>query len=237
MNGDGPAHGSFAPVSLTGRRPPIERWAVIFTITLVIVVAKPWQSPGDASGAGSPTAVTRPSADPAAVGTPSNTDDPATAAVAAFCLNTRSWLIASVERTVGHSGDQRIRVWRVLEPATSASGPDDPSIPDVSIVSEGLTELGWCAPIVGDEKPSPPVDMAVWLRSPTGARPITLDSSRPVTDRTPYGAMYRPPGRGPSSKAASWPNGSYVFRYREAGGRERWFAIEVEIRTRVSPAR
>jgi hypothetical protein len=123
----------------------------------------------------------------------------------------------------------------VLEPGTSAGGPDDPTIPDVSIVSEGLTELGWCAPIVGDERPVPPVDLTVWRRAAGSATPITLDSSRPATDRTPYGAMYRPPGKGPSSRATIWPDATYVFRYRDADGRERWFAIDVETRPSPSP--
>ncbi len=236
MDGDGPAHGSLVPVGLPNRRPPIERWAVIAAVILVVVVAKPWQPPRDAPGTGSPIAPPRRASEPSPAASPSGTDDQAALRVAAFCLNTRAWLVASVERTVGHAGDQRIHVWRVLEPGTSASGPDDPAIPEVSIVSEGLTELGWCAPIVGDEQPSPPIDMSTWLRTPSGATRITLDSSRPATDRTPYGAMYRPPGKGPSSKAASWPDGTYVFRYHEADGRERWFAIDVETRPVESQA-
>jgi hypothetical protein len=235
MDGDGPAHGSFAPVSLKNRRPPIERWAVIATVLLVVVVTKPWQSPDDRASAGGPTAPPRHTVEPSVAASPSTVDD-AALRVAAFCLSTRSWLVATVERTVGHSGDQRIHVWRVIEPATSASGPDDPSIPEISIVSEGLTELGWCAPVAGQEGPSPPVDMTTWVRSPAGATRVTLDSSRPQTDRTPYGAMYRPPGKGPSSKAASWPDAVYVFRYHEADGRERWFAIDVETRSTASPA-
>lgn len=232
MDRDRPTPGSFAPVNLTGRRPPIERWAIIATILLVMVVAKPWPSSRDASGSGGGAAPTvHRSAEPAVAASPSAIDDPDTLRVAAFCLDTRTWLVASVERSVERSIDQQIRVWRAMEPATSASGPGDPTIPDVSIVSEGLIELGWCAPIVGDEQPSPPVDMATWLLTPAGIRPMTLDSSRAVTDATPFGAMYRPPGQASSSRAASWPDGTYVFRYREADGRVRWFAIDVETRS------
>ncbi len=238
MDGDGPTHGSFAPVSLPNRRPPVGRWAVVATLLLLGVVAKPWQSAADTSLTGGPTAPPRPASEPPPAASPSagaGAGDQAALEVAAFCLNTRTWLVASVERTVGHAGDQRIHVWRVLEPATSADGPDDLAIPDVSIVSEGLTELGWCAPIVGDEAPSPPVEMTTWRRAPGGATRVNLVSSRPATDRTPYGAMYRPPGKGPSSKAAAWPDGTYVFRYHEADGRDRWFAIDVETRRVASP--
>jgi hypothetical protein len=234
-----PPRGSFAPVDLTHRRPPIERWAVIAAVALVIVVTKPWPSSG---GSDQPTRAPETGSrhgtgsGPSAVPSPSNPEAGAESLVAAFCLNTRLWLVASVERSVERTIDQRIRVWRALEPATAASGPDDPTIPDTSVVSEGLTELGWCAPVIGNEKPTPPVDIAVWLRTAGVARPITLDSSRPLSDRSPYGELYGPPGKGPSSRAASWPDGTYVFRYREADGRERWFAIEVEIRRRPSPA-
>lgn len=233
-----PARGSFAAVDLTSRRPPIGRWAVIAAIALVVVVTKPWPT---ADGTGESSPVPNPSGQGSGAGRPS-TPSPShrftdgAELVAAFCLDTRSWLVASVERSLERSGDQRIRVWRALEPATSARGPDDPAIPDVSVVSEGLTELGWCAPVVGDEKPSPPVDVTVWLRTTGLARPITLNSSRPLSDRSPYGELYRPPGKGPSSRAAFWPDGTYVFRYRQSDGRERWFAIEVEIRPRPSLA-
>jgi hypothetical protein len=239
MDGDGRAHGSFAPVSLPSRRPPIERWAVIATVVLVVVVAKPWQSPDQrlaTGGPSGPTGAPRPGADGSVAPSPSGSDDPAAPRVASFCLSSRSWLIATVERTVGHAGDQRIHVWRVIEPATGATGPNDPTIPEISIVSEGLTELGWCAPTSGDELPDLPVAMTTWARSPTGVRLVTLDSSRPPGDSTPYGAMYRPPGRGPSSTAASWRDAVYVFRYREANGRQRWFAIDVETRPVASPS-
>lgn len=235
MDGNGPPRGDFAPVSLTNRRPPVGRWAVIATVILVVVVAKPWPSGGNGPGASGPTTTTRRSPQPSTEPTPSNSGNPARLAVATFCLDTRTWLVASVERSLERSTEERIRVWRALEPATSASGPDDPAIPEVSIVSEGLTELGWCAPIVGAEQPSAPVDVAVWLRAPGGAKPIMLDSSRPVSDSTPFGALYRPPGKGPASKAVWWPNGTYVFRYREARGRVRWFAIGVETRPLPSP--
>src|SRR6266498_2496532 len=124
MDGDGPAHGSFAPVSLTNRRPPLERWAVIAAVILVVIVAKPWESPDDRAGAGGPTAPPRQSGQPSLAPSSSASDDADALRVAAFCLSTRSWLVATVERTVGHAGDQRIRVWRVIEPAISASGPD-----------------------------------------------------------------------------------------------------------------
>ncbi len=234
MDGGRAPRGTFKPVALTDRRPPIERWLVVAGMVLVIVVVKPWQAAepaagGAAAGTGRGGA-SRVSDHP--VPSPSSTDSPANLAVAAFCLRPGSWLVASVERW----RDQRIRVWRALVPASSARGPDDPSIPIVPVVSEGLTVLGWCAPVSGPDSPTAPVEVSVWLRGADGAAPITVDSSRPAADRSANGELYRPPGRGPSSRAASWSAGTYVFRYREHDGRERWFAIAVEIRARLSPA-
>ena len=235
MDGGRAPRGTFSPVALTNRRPPIERWLAVVLVALVLVLVKPWQTAGQ-GGNGSAPGARRADASPATdrlLGpSPSSTDSPANRAVAAFCLQPGSWLVASVERW----RDQRIRVWRALSPASSARGPDDPSIPVVPVVSEGLTELGWCAPVSGPELPSAPVEITVWLRGAGGASPIEVDSSRPASDRSALGELYRPPGRGPSSRAASWLPGTYVFRYREHDGRERWFAIAVEIRARLSPA-
>jgi hypothetical protein len=229
MDGGRPPRGVFVPVDLTSRRPPIERWLAAIVICLVVLIAKPWPAsepsePSGAAGGGQRAPTSR--AVIGAVPNPSSARDDADVLVSLFCLDPRSWLIATVERW----RDQRIRVWRALEPATSAGGPGDPTIPIVSVVSEGVTELGWCAPVIGDEKPAPPVDVTVWLRADGAASLLAVDSSRPVSEHSALGELYRPPGRGPSSRAAAWAAGTYVFRYREHDGRVRWFAADVEIR-------
>jgi hypothetical protein len=43
-------------------------------------------------------------------------------------------------------------------------------------------------------------------------------------------------GKGTISGAEISSDFVYVFRYREHDGRERWFAIAVEIRAKLSPA-
>lgn len=236
MDGGRAPRGTFAPVAMAGRRPPVERWLAVVAVALVIVVAKPWPSPDGSdgpggAGVGAPTR-SAPGALATTIPSPSASLAAADVLVSAFCLDTRSWLVASVERW----RDQRIRVWRALQPASAASGPDDPAIPIVPVVSEGLIELGWCAPVLGDERPSAPVDVAVWRRSAGGALPIVVDSSRPASDRSPLGELYRPPGGSPTSAAPSWAAGTYVFRWREHTGRNRWFAVVVEIRPRPTSA-
>jgi hypothetical protein len=236
MDGGREPRGTFSPVALTGARPPIGRWLAVAGIALVLVVAKPWQtdeggSGGSGTGAGAPVAGAPVATNPLAERSPSSSANAAEQAVAAFCLRPGSWLVASVERW----RDQRIRVWRALAPANSARGPDDPSIPIVPVISEGLTELGWCAPVSGPESPSAPVTVTVWLRGTGGATLIALNLSQPAGDPSAFGALYRLPGPDAGSTAVPWLPGTYVFRYRESDGRERWFAIAVEIRPRLSP--
>jgi len=233
MDGGERPRGIFVPVALSSRRPPIGRWVAIVAIALVALIAKPWAvsdrpTPGEGGARRDhSTPTVRP--DVAAVPSPS---DGAGALVASFCLDPGSWLVASVERW----RDQRIKVWRALEPAASARGPGDPTIPLVSFVSEGLTELGWCAPVIGTERPAAPVDVTVWRRTGGVASTLTVVSSRPLSGHSAFGDLYRPPSLLASSRGGTWSAGTYVFRYRENDGRVRWFAVEVEIRPEPSRA-
>jgi hypothetical protein len=220
-----PGDGTFAPVQLTAARPPVGRWLALAVIGLVIIVAKPWgaaEQQASRSG-GLAVGVLRPS--PVSRESPSPTIPPDSAGplVASFCLDPRSWRVATIERW----RDQTIRVWRAIDPVASASGPDDARIPTFPIVSEGITELGWCAPVVEPERPLDGAAIKVWRRSPNGSIAIPMSPSRPVDDATSLGALYLPPG---APAAEVWKDGTYVFRYREPAGRERWFAVEVELR-------
>jgi hypothetical protein len=226
--GRGP-RGTFSPVAFTDRPPPLGRWLALAAIALVLLLVKPWQPAGqgdEGSGAGGSRGNAPLASNPGPAPAPTSTESADRQAVAAFCLQPGAWLVASVERW----RDQRIRVWRALTPASAARGPDDPSIPVVAVVSEGLTELGWCAPVSGEDIPSAPVAVTVWLRGPGAAGLIVVDSSRPDSGPSPFGDLYRPPSGSPGSRAASWSPGTYVFRYREHDGRVRWFAIAIEIR-------
>ena len=236
---------TFAPVALSNERPAVERWLTIVVIGLVIAVAKPWTWADAATSEGNGGPVHGLSSVPSRP-TASATIKPDSAgpAVAAFCLDPGGWRVASIELW----RDQTIRVWRAFEPATMASGPDDPKIPIVGLVSEGVTELGWCAPAVGNDRPRRSAAVEVWRRSETKATPIRLVRSQPEVGDSAFGALYRPPalasradvddvGTEPVTTASlrpprlrSWIDGTYVFRYRETRGWERWFAIQVELR-------
>jgi hypothetical protein len=218
-----PRSGTFAPTRLTSARPPVGRWLAVMVIFMAAAVAKPWASepPGGPAivQAAAGADATRERATPF----PTVRLDSAGPLVASFCLDPVSWRIATIERW----RDQTIRVWRAIEPLADASGPDDSRIPYYPVVSQGVTELGWCAPVVGPDRPVGLATVDAWQRTPVGLVAIRTSSTRSTGVGLSFGNLYEPPG---SPESGVWPDGGYVFRYREAAGRERWFAVEVELR-------
>ncbi len=255
--------GVFAPVALTRDRPPLIRWAAVAAILLIVVIAKPWAPAAgpeaSAGGAADAADAAEAALEADASGVPGDGDlpgasgmvvavsapiptstvvpsPPASDAVADFCLDLEQWLIASVETSRGRT----IRIWRAIDPAVSATGPDDATIPVTTIITEQLLELGWCAPQVGTERPVGSATVDAWSLGRTGPRPEPLTRVAPIDTGSPFGAMYgprtarldRPRNAAPLT---SWPDGRYVFRYRTDVGVERWFAVDVISRPAVLP--
>jgi hypothetical protein len=234
-----------SPVAVAGGQPHLGRWVALVVIAIALAIAKPW------AGLEPPAArvvVPSPTATPSPTPAPTPRQDTAGPLVAAFCTDPTRWLVASSE----HWRGQAVRVWRALDPATSASGPDDPTIPVVPVVSEALDLLGWCAPVVGPDRPVDQAFVGTWLRVRGRAVPVHLVQALPPGDPSAFGQMYAPleavvaangaslaPGPEaspiPSAPAAVWGPGQYVFHYQRAGGFDRWFAIDVEILPLATP--
>src|SRR6266576_3778195 len=126
--------------------------------------------------------------------------------VATICLEPASWRTATIETW----RDQTVRVWRAIDPVV-ASGPDDPAIPIVPAVGTRVAAIGFCAPVVGPERPSGPVTVEAWRREPqagdgasTAPGPVAAggaDAVRlelrllvPTGSPSPFGALFGPPG-------------------------------------------
>jgi hypothetical protein len=220
------ADAAFSVVVATAAAPPLGRWLVVVLAVLTVAVVKPWS--GSANGE---QRVGRPAADTnsAAAGTtktrpPAPTPPSLTAgAIASVCLDPPSWRLATVERW----HDQTIRVWRAIEPVDTAGGPDDARVPVTSLVSEGVIELGWCAPVVAPVRTSGEAAIDVWRRTLDGAAAVRVTSLRPSSEASPYGDLYGPPA---ARRTALWNDGTYVFRHRAPGGQESWFAVAVALR-------
>jgi hypothetical protein len=228
--GGQPRERAFAPTKIEAARPPVGMWLALTLIALAAVVVKPWAPDVPGAHPGGGVAVTSGTPVPSGPSPiPTVRPDTAGSLVALFCLDPYSWRIATIERW----RDQTIRVWRAIDPVARASGPDDPRIPIFPVVSEGVTELGWCAPVVGPDRPVGVATITVWRRTPEGSVAIRVTSTRATGVGSSFGGLYLPPGNEDGNgdgDASVWPDGGYVFRYREPDGRERWFAVEVELR-------
>lgn len=235
--GGHPRDGAFAPTRLVSTRPPVGTWLAVTVLAVAIAFVKPWETEPPASPTGGAVAEGRALASAAIRTAPSPVQtlppDSAGPLVAMFCLDPGSWRIATVERW----RDQTIRVWRAIEPVAVASGPDDSRIPIFPVVSEGITELGWCAPVAGPDRPVGRATIEAWRRSLSGWVAIPTESTRPTGIGRSFGGMYAPPSIAGAEAPELWPDGDYVFRYRELTGRERWFGVEVELRPVPLPIR
>jgi len=219
-----------AAVSPTSRTPIIA--AGLIGLFVAMALLKPWEPRIEPTRAPSADGTSqRQAADAAPRDRP--TQPPASAiAVQAMCLNAFSWRTATIEQW---DDDQTVRVWRSLDPH-AASGPRDPDIDVVPAVGETVPAIGYCAPAFGPESPAGPAKVVAWRVEGDTVTPVALRQVAPVGVVSEFGALFGPPDRG-----ASWPDGTYVFRYAEVDvdDGERWFAVEVRThgRVRVEPSR
>jgi len=239
----------------TDERPPVrfqsrlsggDRSPLIPIIALVLLVGIAALSSGQAAPGRTDAAAlaTEPAAQAGGPPSPLPSAAPnsrADADVATICLEPASWRTATIETW----RDQTVRVWRAIDPVL-ASGPDDPAIPIVPAVGTRVAAIGFCAPVVGPERPSGPVTVEAWRREPEagdgastapgrvaagGADAVRLELRPlvPTGSPSPFGALFGPPGG--AGVGTGWPPGVIVFRYTQlATGpapAATWFAIEI----------
>jgi hypothetical protein len=219
-----------APVRQVGRRASVVPWVVVATVALVLAVLKPWGSIASPSPSGIPPA------SPAA--RDSARDDPD---LLGRCHNTDAWLLSTVETSSG----EPVRVLRVLTPVTKVE-PDDPTIPRVVFGAERVTELGWCAPVVGPDSSPGVAAVQAWSVVGGHAQALAIPGDVPGGSAA-FGMLYRAPqhawidrpwGRPMRGGQAtgSWQSGIYVFTLRDTEGAVRTFAIDLEIIPLRGPA-
>lgn len=222
------------PVAHVGGSGRIVRWVTIVAVLVSLAIVKPWGGGDTTSGAralATGAATDEPGPSAAATRVPPSHTAGIDADVTRACLDPGSWRVASVEAY----GAQTIRVWRALEPGT-ASGPADPAIPYVLVVSEGVTELGWCAPVAGSDRPTGETTVQAWTLGDGTARPLRLVRTGRTPHESTFGALYGPLSAVTGRRApevTGWPAGQYVFRLRLEDGDERWFGVDLELRPAV----
>jgi len=183
-------------------------------VFVVIAVLKPW------GGGGRVAETLRPDVGAAVEVTPTPTEDRSAAGLAvSVCLGTGAWRVATLETW----RNRDVRVWRAIEPAATAAGPLDPSIPSVPVVADVLSGLGWCAPAFGPDEPVGPATVRAWLVVDGAAHAVTLRQIQPADGVTPIAALYLP-------VAGPWTSGRIVFQYTDSGaGAVSWFAADLQI--------
>lgn len=193
-------------------------------VFLAAAILKPWASGaepaptaldpagGAAAVAAGPTDPITPPADPAAG---------AKDGIRPHCQDPLGWRVYSRELWSGTP----VRVWRRLEPAAAASGPDDPSIPTVEVGPE-VTALGYCSPWSVAEAPPAGSVVSAWRLEPGATAPVPVAEIQPLTVVAPtqpnvLGSLFDPAGA-----PHDWPVGRFVFAIR-AGDWGRWWAVVV----------
>ena len=193
---------------------------------LAIAIVKPWG--GIASIAGPAPSASRAAADAsdgpeAAVPTPVVDRG---LAVAAECHAPAGWRIVTNEHWQG----REVRIWWAVEPVRSASA-FDPSIPYLSVVSDAILQLGYCAPLFEPEKPASSEAVGIWRIDPVASTAEAIHPTRiaPAFDDA-AAAIWAPPGSA-TAGMVSWPTGRYVIG---VGGR--WFGVDLRIIDRTQPS-
>lgn len=198
--------------------------AAVIGLLLVLAVLKPWGVPGGAAVPGSPSAGPAAAASPGPTATPSATP-PGYGAPGGQCFADSDWRIFTIET---HRGQPQ-RTWLSLEPGP-ATGPGDPAVPFVAVVTDRLLALGFCVGS-GPKGPLPLTEVRAWASTPAGRDvPVAL---APLVASMPHdpdlGAIYRPPPASTGAARTVWAPGRYVFAVRQGplAGDEWWFGVEV----------
>lgn len=191
-------------------------------IAIATTVVKPWEAVGPGvegalGHAGSHVDGTayRPPETPL----PDPTPDGASTSVSTSpaCASPQSWRTATIESWFGRMA----RVWSATEAGEDAI--DDPSLPFEPVIAERITAIGWCAPVLGPERPPVTAQGSLWRLGGEGMEPVGFVRLEP-DERNALGELWAPPPGGDGV----WPPGRYVIELRTPSGSwRRTIGIEV----------
>jgi hypothetical protein len=205
----------------TGPHPPVLSVGTVLIVGfLLLAVVKPW---GDEPAVRSEVASSA-GPGPSVSATPSPTPSPALSradAIAAECRAPFGWRIVTHQ----HAPGRDLRIWWAISPV-AADSAWDPSIPFLSIVSDSILDLGYCAPLFGPNRPASSGAVRVWRVDPAN-RTAELIAPRRIAPDFPDAlvAVYAPPAS-TGSAASPWPTGRYLFTVDG-----RWFGVDLRIVT------
>ena len=208
-------------------------------------VVKPWDlvlPPRSASVAQAPLSSARSSSSP----TPAESSAPSTSSPPAECVFAGGWRVFALGQRDALGGDSStggaaqpssppfadignpLRRWLEVAPLTEVSGPDDPRVPFVTIVSVRITGIGYCPPPGNADGPPVGSRLQAWSIGPEGvATALTLQRVRLTVPMALEIPVHIPAGEDPTG-AGRWAPGRYVFSVSTADGTySRWFGVEI----------
>jgi hypothetical protein len=230
----GPVGGSRRGATLT---------TVLVALAFVVGFVRPWDWLGSSAAAtasgvpgASVPATAQGSGGPGGTpGAPSASPTPAPgsdAAAAQTCAYPQSWRSATIQEWAGRAA----RVWTAVD-ATVAGGPLDPSIPFQVIAGDRFSALGWCAPVLGPDRPPESAVGRLFRIAGGGATEPPLRLLEPAAPN-PLGELWIPAAAG-AVGTVTWPAGRYVIELATPSGSwTRWIGIELRVTPQpvLSPA-
>jgi len=206
--------------------------AVPISVALIVAflglaIVKPWGGTASPSEDRGFSAVQRSAAadQPSGVAGPTPVVD-REQAIEDECHAPYGWRIVTNERWQG----REVRIWWAVSPVESKSA-FDPKIPFLSIVSNAILQLGYCAPLFAPDRPASTESVGIWRIDPEAQTAEAIHPTRiaPTFDDSVV-AIWAPPGTATAGEE-SWPTGRYVFA---VGGR--WFGVDLRIIDRTPSA-
>jgi len=205
----------------TGSQPPLLSAGTVLIVGFVLLsMVKPWgEEPAtrwEAASSAGPG--------PSVAASPSPTPSPALSrseAIAAQCRAPFGWRIVTHQ----HAQERDLRIWWAISPVVADSAWD-PSIPFLSIVSDSIIDLGYCAPLFGSNRPASGGSVRVWRVDPATRTAELIAPRRIAPDfADALLAVYAPPDA-TGSATGSWPAGRYLFTVDG-----HWFGVDLRILT------
>lgn len=193
----------------------------VATAALLLLVAaiKPWP--------GHDTAKPTNSASPAqvAAGVPTGLPSPSplvTNEASALCMSSDRWLIVADDSELGRS----VRTWLVATVEYSAARPIPSTIAVTTLVSAGVTHLGFCLPATSGEPGYRDWSGTLWRQNadPASSMQWQVDAELDPAQGAP-GALANPV----DGSAPAWPPGLYLLEARFAGlDTEAWLGLRIQ---------
>jgi len=211
---------SVRPVGSRGRSATIT--GALLLTAFVLGLVRPWDW---LEGATSPATPGVPPGTSAAVGAPTSSPAPSSTpepgsdtAAAEACAYPQSWRSATLQRWAGREA----QVWTAVD-AVTATGPSDAAIPFQVVGGDEFRAIGWCAPVLGDERPPLDARGRLFRLDAAGAVEIGFRRIAPGAPNA-LGELWAPEASPPEF----WPAGRYVIEIATPSGTwARWLGLEL----------